>query len=319
MPAYNASEHIRDAINSILNQTYSEFVLLIIDDGSTDDTLEIINSIQDNRIKLIKNEKNLGLIDTLNKGLTIIDTEYFARMDADDISFPERFEIQISFLENNTQCGVVGSNYEMFGNVNKFSDLILDPDEIALGLYYDNLMAHPTVMVRKKIMDEHNLFYRKELLHLEDWGLWIELSRHTLITNLPNVLLKYRMEGQNISLKNNDTFEERAKLLYSIYLPFLFDEVDDEFVNNHWNFAKEIYSNESLGELKNRFNELRKIYLANNFKPEIIDSFFKKKYDRLFFGVCNVSPIKGLMFSFKFKVFTFFKLKYVLKAIIGKK
>jgi glycosyltransferase involved in cell wall biosynthesis len=112
MPVYNAAQYLREAIDSILNQTFRDFEFIIINDGSTDRSLEIIQSYNDDRIRLI-NQKNTGLAKALNNGIAIAKSDFIARMDADDISIPERLTSQFSFLESNVDVVAVGSNAEV--------------------------------------------------------------------------------------------------------------------------------------------------------------------------------------------------------------
>jgi glycosyltransferase involved in cell wall biosynthesis len=109
MPVYNGEKYLREAIDSIFNQTFTDFEFLIVDDGSTDNSVEIINSYQNSRINLVKNDKNEGLVYTLNRGLSLAKGEYIARMDCDDISLPERLKKQIDFLDSNSEIAVVGT------------------------------------------------------------------------------------------------------------------------------------------------------------------------------------------------------------------
>ena len=114
MPAYNAENYIREAIDSILAQTFRDFEFLIIDDGSTDHTVEIIRSYSDSRIRLYQNERNMGVAATLNRGLDLARGEYIARMDADDISLPERFAKQAAYMDAHPDVAVCGSNIILF-------------------------------------------------------------------------------------------------------------------------------------------------------------------------------------------------------------
>ena len=108
MPVYNCEKYLRESIESILNQTFKDFEFLIINDGSSDKSAEIVESYNDNRINFVQNEKNIGLAASLNRGLDIAKGEYIARMDADDISLPERLEKQVRFMETNPQIGICG-------------------------------------------------------------------------------------------------------------------------------------------------------------------------------------------------------------------
>lgn len=116
MPVYNAQEYIREAIDSILNQTFSDFEFIIINDGSTDNSVEIIKNYNDPRIVLVDNTENKGLVSVLNQGLQLAQGEYIARMDADDISLPNRFMEQVNYLDKHPQVGILGAWFHIFGD-----------------------------------------------------------------------------------------------------------------------------------------------------------------------------------------------------------
>ncbi len=197
MPVYNTKEeYLRESIESILNQTYSDFEFIIINDGSTNNTEDVILSYKDKRIKYFK-QKNSGVAKTLNYGFDLAQGEYIARMDSDDISLPDRFEKQINFLENNKSISVLGAWHEEFPqkNINKV------PSEVKLmDLVRDNLVSHPTIMLRKNDFDKYKLRYNPAFT-CEDYELWTRVVRCLKFCNLQEVLLKYRKEpnGQNIS------------------------------------------------------------------------------------------------------------------------
>lgn len=152
MPVYNGEKYLPEAIDSILKQTFTDFELLLINDASTDNSEKIINSYNDSRIIYIKNEQNLGLIKTLNKGLDLAKGEYIARMDQDDISSHERFAKQIALFESNLEIGVCGTWFTLFRE-NHEDQIIEHPeynDSIKIGLLTSCFIGHPTVMMRKK-------------------------------------------------------------------------------------------------------------------------------------------------------------------------
>lgn len=152
MPAYNAEKYIGQAIESILNQTYSNFEFIIINDGSNDKTKEVILSYKDDRIIYLENERNFGIVVTLNKGLEKANGEYIARMDADDIAEPNRFEKQIKYLDKNIEIGVLGSGICTFGeNIESKKRLFTtNADQLKAELIFSSCIAHPTVMIRKE-------------------------------------------------------------------------------------------------------------------------------------------------------------------------
>ncbi len=202
MPVYNASVFLQDAIQSVLNQTFIEYEFIIINDGSSDDSEMIIQRFQDGRIRYVKNEVNLKLIKTLNLGLSLAKGKYVARIDADDICLPNRFEKQIAFLENHPEIGVLGSYASIIDEYNQQIGECIYPTEhdgIALDLVRYNPMIHPSVMLRSSILKEESLFFDERFVHAEDYELWTRLISKTKFANLPEKLLLYRKHSSQIS------------------------------------------------------------------------------------------------------------------------
>ncbi len=204
MPVYNPKEeYLRESIESILNQTYSDYEFIIINDSSTNNAKQVILSYDDSRIKYFENEENLGLIKTLNRGLELVTGEYIARMDQDDISLPERFAKQVDFLDNNKDIDVLGTWFKRFPK-----DIIMDlPSEDAdikeFFLFNNNAIGHPTVMIRKSTLDKYDFKYNEEHKNAEDYGLWLNMMEKTKFANLPEVLLNYRLHENNISVASS--------------------------------------------------------------------------------------------------------------------
>lgn len=201
MPVYNAEKYLRGAIESILDQTFADFEFLIIDDGSTDKSLNIINSYNDPRIKLIRNTKNLGIIKTLNRGLSLAKGVYIARMDADDISTQDRLEKQVNFMDDHLEIGVCGSWVKIFTHF-KFLGYVIklptNPEDIKLDLRRRNVIQHPSVILRKSLFDEFGLRYLNNFRHAEDYDLWVRASKLFPLANLPEVLLYYRYSPKSV-------------------------------------------------------------------------------------------------------------------------
>lgn len=213
MPAYNAEKYIREAIDSILNQTFNDFEFIIINDGSTDNTKKIIKSYNDSRIVYLENEKNSGIVYTLNKGLEYAKGEYIARMDSDDIAICTRLEKQFNYLELHNNIGVLGTGIEIFGNQIKSENKVFstNPEELKVDLIFASCIAHPTVMIRKVLIERYNIRY-DELPGIEDYALWWKLSKITQISTLPDILLRYRVHKNQITQKKDKKYYELTKL-----------------------------------------------------------------------------------------------------------
>ncbi len=203
MPAYNAGRYMRDAIQSILSQTFSDFELLIINDGSTDSTEEIILSFKDPRIRYIKNKTNVGLSPTLNIGLENATGKYIARMDSDDISHARRFEKQVEFLDKNPDYGIVGCMYIVMDQERvPYEAGGLDfryEEEIKLCLFSSNVFLHGETMFRSEIIKNNTLRYNKVYNPCEDYDLWIRMSENTKFHILEDILYSYMMNPESMS------------------------------------------------------------------------------------------------------------------------
>ena len=204
MPVYNGEKYLKEAIESILNQTYIDFEFLIIDDGSEDRTEEIIKSYSDPRIQYIKNNENLKIISTLNKGLSIARGKYIARMDADDICVVNRLEKQVKFLENNPSIGLIGSDYISFGTINKSIHYPSQYEDLKFSALFYNPFCHPSIMMRKDIITKYNLSYNSAFLHVEDYKLWTEFLINCNCQNISEELISYRTHPNQISKVHED-------------------------------------------------------------------------------------------------------------------
>lgn len=200
MPVYNTEKYVKQAIQSILNQTFTNFELIIINDGSTDDSLKIIQSFDDKRIKIIQNQINQGISFSLNKGVNLAEGKYIARMDADDISMPNRLEKQVEFLSNNPSIDFVGCSIkgiDRLGKPKRFSIRDYNHKRIECLLLFTCPFYHPTIMAKKAVFA--NLKYDTKYDGMEDWELWTRIVRQYKTANISDVLLQYRRHENNTS------------------------------------------------------------------------------------------------------------------------
>jgi len=242
MPVYNAELFLREAIESILNQSFSDFEFIIINDGSTDKSKEIIISYNDPRIKYIENEGNIQLIATLNKGINLAKGKYIARMDADDISINERLKHQFDFMESNQDIGLCGTWFETFSNTGNIQIVkyLCDDFDIRIKHLYQIHLSHGTSMIRTDVLRKNNLFFNKEFIHAEDYELWTKISVYSKLANIPRVLYRVRNNEQSVSNVYKEIQTENTKRIivnqfqklkqgfsdedYSLYLTFAYSE-----------------------------------------------------------------------------------------------
>jgi len=315
LPVYNAEKYVKEAIQSILNQTYPHFELLVINDGSIDNSLQIINSFEDNRIVLINNPENLGLIDTLDIGIRKSKGDYIARMDADDISLPQRFEKQIEFLNLNPDIDILGTSFEIFGHENKISNTISKSKQIEIELYFNNVICHPSVMMRADSIMKNNLFFEKQYIHNEDWAFWLSAIQKGLkISNLNIVLLKYRLEGQNISINNSSTAFERHGDLYAHFIKDLFKESSIKMIQLHQTISRPatvLYKNSIINLY---FDKLKVSFLKKGYSNYDIDTVFNKMKMKLFYKIADLNKLNAFQFIIQNKLFNFKYLRYLLPS-----
>lgn len=201
MPVYNAEKFVEHAVRSIINQSFKEFELIVVDDGSTDQTHRILMQFDKKVVKVFSQEKS-GITAALNRGLSLANGKYIARMDADDIALPERLQKQVAFLEAYPEIGIVGSAVLVIDDSGrKWGVQTFEPTDI--GIRWTSLLknpfVHPSVMFRKNLLDDHNLEYRS-LHHAEDYDLWIRLLRFTKGSNIEQPLMLYRVHKSNVSI-----------------------------------------------------------------------------------------------------------------------
>ncbi|MEI8033173.1 MAG: glycosyltransferase [Chlorobiaceae bacterium] len=234
MPVFNGKKYLNTAIESILNQTYGHFELLILDDGSTDGSMNIVSSYKDSRIRLISSPENVGIEKTLNRGIELAQGKYIARMDCDDISLPHRLECQVSYMEQNPEIGVLGAAMQLLDNRRK-TEVRRWPstnDEIKIHLLFHNPLSHPVVMMRKESMA--GLRYPEDCKYAEDYRFWTILADHTKFANLPLTLLQYRVHEGQITEKQASLSSAAARAARAHYVKArIADTSDDELLVHH--------------------------------------------------------------------------------------
>jgi glycosyltransferase involved in cell wall biosynthesis len=212
MSVYNGESYLAEAINSILNQTYKDFEFIIVNDGSTDNTLNIIKSYKDPRIKII-NQGNQGLVASLNSAIKSSRGEIIVRQDADDISLPDRLFLQINRFNKNKDLAIIGSSIitidESTNILNTHKVLLNDP-ELKQELLIRSPFAHGSVMFKKDFFYKAGC-YKKEDWPAEDYGLWVRLALFGKFANIDEPLYKYRENNQGISSKNHDKQRQKTK------------------------------------------------------------------------------------------------------------
>jgi len=310
MPVYNCEKYVAEAIESILCQTFKDFEFLIINDGSSDKSEDIILSYKDSRIRYIKNEKNLKLISTLNKGLLLAQGEYIARMDSDDISLPNRLQEQLNYMESNSDVVAVGTYAEFFGACkSRIKSVRTESDDISAELLFSCPIIHPSAMIRRETLASHNIEYRMDYPHAEDYKFWAELNTLGKLANIPKVLLKYRISENQISNVFSETQHQKSRLIRRELLDYYVRKYDldvvipENFTYNHLRKTKELeaYFLDNYGnkELSSKF----------------IIEFFRNLRLCIYLSMQRYS-FKSLASLFMSREFLCFKQKEIARVVI---
>jgi glycosyltransferase involved in cell wall biosynthesis len=330
MPVYNVAPYVYEAITSILNQTYQDFELLIINDGSTDSTRDVVLKFTDPRIHFVENEQNIGLANTLNKGIELAQGEYIARMDGDDISLPHRLEKQVAVLDQHPDIDICGAGYRFFGSKNFEVRYPKNHEGIKIGLLFGCCMIIP--LFRKKRIMEAHLQYEQAFFPAEDYRFWTQCVMKLKLYNIPETLFLYRMHATQVSetMTNQPQMSDKVRSLYFKSLfPSASEEMVHEFITTFAGKAPITHPKDVAfyDEWANRLLEINhaqplvnpvalKKQLHNHIRGKIrnfvLERWFEshysiKRYLRLLFsGIYFILPLK-------------FGIKLLIKSILNKK
>lgn len=229
-PIYNGAQYLRLAIDSLLNQTYKNFEILIVDDGSTDDTAAIVLSYSDMRIRMVKNEKNMGIVKTMNRGIQLAQGEFIARMDADDICKPDRFQKQVSYLLAHPEVSMVDTIMEIIDengvSNNRTNSTVTKDEEIIKTMVRINCMGHSSIMMRK----QDYLKYQYRNIFYEDDDVWLRLlNDNKKIHKIPERLLLYRVHKQSIMQTDKQNNQSLLKFIKTRWFYYSHLNASDKF------------------------------------------------------------------------------------------
>ena len=226
MPTYNVAAYIKEAIESVLRQTYRDFELLVIDDCSTDETVSVVQGIYDPRIRIVQNEKNVGLAENLNRGLSHITTEYAARMDGDDIAEPFWLEREVAMLDSHPEIGICSGGFERFGTMKSLVRFPERHEDCMANMLFECSVIVPTF--RMSLYRDHGLHYSTEAFPAEDYRFWAECMRVTKIHNIQETLFHYRMHPTQICTARREEQQRKVAQVRRYMLDWLSPDFTEE-------------------------------------------------------------------------------------------
>lgn len=261
MPVYNAEPYLSEAIQSMLNQTYADFELIILDDCSTDRSAEVVQTFSDARIVYHRNEVNSGLANNLNTGLKLATGKYIARMDGDDISLPHRLQTQVDFLESHPDIDLCSCAMQMFGADNQLWIRDRDPEQVKITMMFYSAVLHASSVFRRDVFEKNNLYYKQETFPAEDYDLWARAAFFCRMVNLPDVMYLYRMHRTQVTSTDPRSAEKCREIqirYLSKALPVLSEKEIVDFVDGFI-----AYKISEIAEIKVVKNHYLKIVKAN--------------------------------------------------------
>ena len=314
MPVYNAGQYLSNAVESVLAQSYRNLELIIVNDGSTDNSLKIINLFHDSRIIYLENERNLGIVYSRNRGIKKAKGVYIGMLDADDIAHSDKFEKQISFLTKNPDFGMVGSWVKFIDEQGKRMSggwkLTAMPEEIPVNMLFKNYFLQSAVLYRKECL--YNFSFTEGFDILEDYLIWYQILKKYKAWNLPEYLVDYRIHGDGVTKKHRQDRIEKEKRVFKMMFSDLGIDVTPEELNLHMIIRDGI----SIGceqTLLDIEQWLLKI-IANNNKCSIYDKDYLSRIvsNRWVKACSKCKPLKPAFFRtcFTSKLFVTFMSTY---------
>lgn len=330
MPTYNVEKYVREAIESVLRQTYSDFVLLVMDDCSTDGTLDVVRTISDPRIRIERNPSNLGLSDNLNRGLSLIETELVARMDGDDIAEPYWLEREVEVLDNHPEIGIVSGGFERFGTQ---QSLVRFPERHEDGLA--NMLFECTVIVptyRMSLYRDHGLRYSTAAFPAEDYRFWAECLRVTRLYNIQDTLFHYRMHPTQICTEKRVVQQEKVAEVRRYMLEWLSDRFTEEekeyyvrqFIRKDIDTREDLKQRKAFAqkmiELNRSVGHFEEEALRRRLEKHLRLSLYDTVVNRFFAdGYSLPGYVKYLRSGLALRTGRKYEMKFLLKSLMHKK
>jgi glycosyltransferase involved in cell wall biosynthesis len=300
MAVYNGEAHLGSAIGSILDQTFTDFEFLIVDDGSTDNTPAILAkwAQEDVRIRVFS-QPNQGLTVSLNRLMDSASGEYLARMDADDLSLFNRFERQVNFLDAHPEIGVCGAAVVIGTDEGRKWEFESDPVKIRCNMLFQPPVGHPVVMLRKSVFDAHGLRYNPAYRLAQDYDLWMRASDVTNITNLPDILLQYRVTALHASTKHRaEQLATTERIQIARFRQMGIDPTPAELETHRmlftWQFAHRCESVQRLDAW------LRKIHQANRNSRLYPEPAFSQGLAERWYRICRSCAPLGISTGWRY-------------------
>ena len=289
MSAYNAEKYIAEAIDSILGQTFGDFEFIILDNCSEDRTTEIICSYHDERIRFVQNETNLGIAGSLNKGIELSQGQYIARMDADDVCYPDRFSIQVKYMDAHPEVCLCAGQYDFVvqGKMQRTpQSKTISPDVMRFCQYFGNKVAHSTAMIRASVLRDNRLEYDSRYRIAQDYKLWMDLLRVGNQVVLNEKFIQYRIHEGNLSGNQVVTQQEATEIAEDALAQSSLPQEDCLLLSRA--YRKEI---QTYDEIERLGLALLRLYRECNLRMEDVEA--RDLLEHIFYGFLSDYTYQG--------------------------
>jgi glycosyltransferase involved in cell wall biosynthesis len=296
IPVYNKAPYLRECLESVFRQSHSDFEVIAVDDRSTDDSLAILRSISDPRLRIIELPENRGPAGAANAGLDAARGEYIVRLDADDIAVPERVALQVAYMDAHPEVGASGGQLKLFGGEDESWSYPLSPDACAAQLVFGVPVSQGASIMRRSVLERHGLRYDPSWPRVgEDWLFWVRMARHTRFGNLDKVLILYRRGEQNSAHGRDrvaDNLFLQREVFRSMGIPFTEEELDLHLLGLR--IFKLRPDRQRIRGLRAWYDRLLELNAERCFAPH---DAFKERVEQLWSGLFHLLPEYGTAVS----------------------
>jgi glycosyltransferase involved in cell wall biosynthesis len=323
IPVYNGEKYIAEAINSVLSQTYPHFELIVVNDGSTDNTLQLLSGFKDERIRIIDLKENRGNCAASNVALKQAKGKYIARMDADDVSLPQRIEKQVTYMELYPDVLLSGTFLQLMNEKGKLSEDVweyyLRDSDIKIDFLFRSAVIQGTSIIRKEVIDKPGLLYDEtnKASYAEDFDFFYRISQVGKLGNIPEILLHYRRHEENITKKLKTRAAELKAGNFKrvlVDLGFNEEEIDIESHLFLTGLNTSSLNKEKLKAVKKWYDILtEKLKAKGGVTDKDIERIVFPYWQRLFYRLCNFSFVLPFVHMRLGKTFSFSKTVYIIK------
>ncbi len=293
MAVHNGLPYLSEAMESILDQTFSDLEFLIVDDASTDGSLDLLQRHPDRRIRIIINQKRLELSRSLNLGLEVALGEYIARMDHDDISYSSRLAEQVRFLDTNPKVDVVGTNARTIGETRQIWSYPKSDEDIRSEFIFNSALVHSSVMIRRTTFERYKLRYDPDFKRAQDYELWTRAAADLYFANLDRELVRYRIHTKQVGKQHAQEQQAAASVIRERGLRSLGIQPSTAQIELHNKVSKWDFSapGVELGFIEPWLLELEH---ANRGSKRFPVAAFGRALERRWWAACRAQVKKGL-------------------------